>query len=201
MRKLVILTALLTTGGLMQSTATATETFFEALRAGGPAADQASRMTLYNRVLGDWSVQVIDYDADGRRRVSEGEVHFAWVLEGRAIQDVWIVPARAARRPDLPKLGNRYGTTLRVYDPTEDVWRVTWINPVTGAVNQLVGRRQGDDIVQEGIDAKGSRIRWSFSEITPTAFHWRGEISTDGGKTWQLQAEFLGRRQDASGQP
>ena len=90
--------------------------------------------------------------------------------------------------------GNRYGTTLRVYDPEAGVWNVTWINPVTGVSNHLVGRRQGGDIVQAGVDADGSLIRWTFTEVTKESFHWRGEASTDAGKTWLLGAECLGRR-------
>lgn len=178
----------------MSGTTATTETFFETLRASGPLASQAGRMTLYDRVLGDWSLEAIDHGADGTRRVASGEVHFAWVLEGRAIQDVWIVPARELRRADLPRAGNRYGTTLRIYDPEADVWRVTWFNPVTGVSDQLVGRRQGDDIVQEGARSDGALMRWSFTEITPSSFHWRGESSRDGGLTWGLEAEFLGRR-------
>ena len=185
----------------MSSAVARAEEFFQALCASGPEARLAARMTLYDRVLGDWSLEVVDHAADGSQRVSHGEVHFAWVLEGRAIQDVWIVPSREARGPDLPRQGNRYGTTLRVYDPAADVWRITWINPVTSAVNQLLGRREGDDIVQEGAGADGSSIRWSFREITPTSFRWFGEISKDGGATWQLQTEFRGRRQGAAAAP
>ncbi|MPY87353.1 MAG: hypothetical protein GEU99_05480 [Luteitalea sp.] len=139
-------------------------------------------------------MELIDYDAEGSRRVSKGEWYFAWVLEGRAIQDVLIAPPRTNRRPGQPVQGNRYGTTLRVYDPESGVWRVTWINAVTGAHNTLVGRKQDDEIVQEGRAEQGAPIRWIFSRITPQSFHWRGEVSLDEGKSWQLQAEFFGRR-------
>ena len=71
---------------------------------------------------------------------------------------------------------------------------MTWINPVSGVTNTLLGRQRGDDIVQEGQDTDGSLIRWSFAEITPRSFRWRGKLSTDGGRTWRLAAEFRGRR-------
>src|SRR5262245_47305146 len=51
------------------------------------------------------------------RHQGHGEVHFGWVLEGRAIQDVWMIPRRRDRRPGapvMPTAGNWYGTTLRV---------------------------------------------------------------------------------------
>jgi hypothetical protein len=30
-----------------------------------------------------------------------GELHFGWVLGGRAVQDIWIVPSAATRAPPL----------------------------------------------------------------------------------------------------
>ncbi len=170
------------------------EPFLDALWAPGALASQAQRMSLYDPLLGSWAADVIDHDASGPPRTSTGEWHFGWVLEGRAIQDVWISPPRASRRPGMPALGNRYGTSLRVYDPAADVWHVTWINPVTGVRNTLLGRRHGDEIVQEGTDTDGSLMRWTFSDVTPGSFRWRGESSSDGGRTWRLDAEFFGRR-------
>jgi hypothetical protein len=179
--------------GALGIAATPSEPFLEALWAKGPLARQAERMTLYDALLGDWNVDVVDYDPDGSRRTTNGEWHFAWVLEGRAIQDVFIVPPRGAREGQ-PIQGNRCGTTVRVYDPAADVWRITWINPVSGAINTLMGRKQGEEIVQEGKDADGSLNRWIFSDVTAQSFRWRGEVSTDEGKTWRLGAEFFGRR-------
>ncbi len=179
----------------MTDRSAATDGFFEALRADGPLARHAGGMTLYSALLGDWTLEAIDHEADGSRQTSQGEVHFAWVLEGRAIQDVWIVPSRELRHPDLPpNRGNRYGTTLRVYEPGTGLWHVTWVNPVRGVTNTLVGRKEGARIVQEGRDSEGGLIRWTFSDITADSFHWRGEGSKDGGKTWSLGTEFLGRR-------
>jgi len=171
-----------------------TEDFVEVLLADGPPIEHADKMALYAPLISDWEIDVVDYDADGKRRTSLGEAHFAWVLEGRAVQDVWIIPPRAARRPGEPAKGNRYGATLRVYVPAEDMWRVTWINPVTGVHEELVGGKQGNRIVQEGKRTDGSLIRWSFSEITPKSFHWQGECSKDDGRTWRLETEFFGRR-------
>ncbi len=166
----------------------------DALRADGPAADRAAGMALYGWLVGSWEVDLFDGSRDGVRQRSRGEWHFGWVLEGRAIQDVFIVPGRALRAADTPAAGNRYGTTLRVYDPRFDVWHVTWINPVTGAHDTMIGRKDGDAIVQHGHSAEGRPIRWSFVDISPDSFRWTGETSQDGGASWQLVVEFLARR-------
>jgi hypothetical protein len=168
--------------------------FWDILRADGPSPELADAPPLYDWLIGSWEAEVTDYGEDGAARSGPAEIHFTWALEGRAIQDLWIAPPRALRHGDLPKRGNRFGTSIRVYDPALGAWRVTWINPVSLAHDHLIGRREGDDIVQEGRRADGHLIRWSFREITPDSFHWLGEDSEDDGKTWRLQAEFKARR-------
>jgi hypothetical protein len=155
-------------------------------------ADAAS---LYRGLVGRWDIDVIDIEDDGTRRTSRGEWHFGWALEGRAIQDVFIVPARPERNEAVTsRRGNRYGTTVRFFDQTRQAWRIVWVNPVSGAVNSLTARREGDAIVQEGTDSDGTLMRWSFVEIERNRFHWVGERSMDAGRTWQTRAEFFGRR-------
>jgi hypothetical protein len=161
----------------------------------GPSAELGEDGRLYAGLIGSWEVEVIDYDAGGNRRTSAGEWHFGWALEGRAVEDVFIVPKRAERRgSEPPRAGNRYGASIRYYDPAEKAWRLVWINPVTGASNSLVARKEGDAIVQEGLDRDGARIRWSFVAIERDRFHWVGEESVDGGATWRKGADFFGRR-------
>jgi len=177
-----------------QATATTVPAaFFETLRADGPHPDQAAAPDLYGWLVGSWDAEVVDHLADGGERRQSAEMHFAWVLEGRAIQDLWIVPARRDRR-GAPGPGNRYGTTFRIWDAALGAWRIRWINPVNGSESTLVARRVGADIVQTGADASGRLLRWIFEAIQPSSFHWRGDISEDGGRTWTCQVEFFARR-------
>lgn len=57
--------------------------FLEALSSDGAASDRAAKMMLYGQFVGSWDLQVVDYEADGKRWEGVGEVHFGWVLEGR----------------------------------------------------------------------------------------------------------------------
>jgi hypothetical protein len=169
--------------------------FLDALAAEGPSADRGANMDLYGWLIGSWDLDVTGYLADGKQRRRPGEWHFGWALEGRAIQDVWIVPPRgSARQGDAAANVNSYGTTLRVYDPRIGAWQIQWTDPVTQTYLSMIGRKEGDDIVQLGKSPEGNLIRWSFSEITPNAFRWRGEVSGDNGATWRLQIEFFARR-------
>jgi hypothetical protein len=167
----------------------------DVLLADGPSPELGDAAALYAPVMGSWDVEVVDYDVDGSKQTSAGEWHFWWALEGRAVQDVFIVPRRNERTAPTPSAkANRYGTTIRFYDRTSGEWMITWINPVTGAVNRLAARREGNAIVQVGTDPDGTLRRWSFVDITRDAFHWTGEESSDGGRTWFTSAEFFATR-------
>jgi hypothetical protein len=168
-----------------------------ALHADGPAAEHADALGLYGRFIGDWQSEVVAYGPDGSRHEGRGEIHFGWILAGRAIQDVWMIPRhrdRTADAPLMPVTGNWYGTTIRVYDAATRSWRIYWIDPATNAYYQQIGRAQGPDIVQEGTTPSGARSRWSFTAIRPASFHWKGEASFDDGASWRLLVEVFAKR-------
>lgn len=171
--------------------------FVDALHADGPAPDRAEKLSLYAWLIGDWDADVTSWSAEGDKYKGEGEIHFGWVLEGRAIQDVWMIPRkkdRASAIAAMPVAGNWYGTTLRIYDPDKDAWRIYWIDPATNSFRYQIGRRRGQDIVQEGTTESGALSRWTFTEISRDSFRWLGEYSIDHGKTWRLMVEVKARR-------
>ena len=169
------------------------------LHAEKPASDRAEKLQLYGRFIGDWDAKIITHAPDGATHESSGEIHFGWILEGRAIQDVWMTP-RLAERPNAQPLavaGNWFGTTIRVYDPKIDAWRIYWIDPATNSFRQQIGRPRGQDIVQEGKTDSGGLSRWSFTKLTPNSFHWLGESSAGEDSSWQLLVEVLAQRKAA----
>src|SRR5262245_4980263 len=91
----------------------------------GHSAELGSVPDLYSWLIGTWDATIIDYGENGSKREQHGEWHFGWVLEGRAVQDVLVVPSPDLRSPSSPREGNRYGTSIRVYDPTVEAWRIT----------------------------------------------------------------------------
>jgi hypothetical protein len=173
--------------------ARANEDLYGVLAASGRSPEIPESADAYGWLIGSWELEVRHYWVDVAARGIKGEAHFAWVLEGRAVQDVWVVPRRSERTGELDEI-NSYGTTLRVWDPSIQAWRVTWINPVTGQRNELIGRWSGKDVVQVGTHADGTPVRWTFTEITPDSFRWLGEALQPDGNTWKLEGEFLARR-------
>lgn len=181
--------------GMSEAQIRQAEGFTAFLAAPGRSTDIPESTDVYGWLVGSWELEVLHYKAaDLRARHIQGEAHFNWVLEGRAIQDVWIMPRSSERRSGLDKENNMYGTTLRVWDATIQAWRINWINPVNGHREQQIGRRIGKDIVQVGARADGTATRWRFTEITAKSFHWIGEALEPDGQTWKLEGEFRARR-------
>lgn len=170
------------------------EAMTDVLRATGPAEPHAQKLMLFGQFVGSWSLDVIYYHPDGTVRWrTPGEWHFGWVLEGRAIEDVWMVPPRSQRGHGAQPAGE-CGATLRFYDPTLDAWRSTWHGPVNGYVLPFIARQVDDEIVLERTD-DGEIVRWIFARIEADSFHWRAVRSVDGGTTWRLDQEMFATRE------
>jgi hypothetical protein len=177
-------------------TGPARSAFAEVLHASGPDPERASKLELYAWLVGRWDMEITTILEDGERHHGRGEIYAGWVLQGRAIQDVWRIPRLQDRTPGLdpmPGAGNWYGTTLRIYDPELDAWRILWNDPATNFFAEQIGRAQGPDIVQVGQDPRGGLIRWTFSDIEHGSFNWRGERAADD-RTWQREVEIRARR-------
>src|SRR5262245_503481 len=160
-----------------------------ALSASGPRASTDAQARIFDPIIGDWDFDCTIYPDKGDSYDFAGEWKFDWILDGAAIQDVWI-GYKEGRAP-----GQRHmGTTLRFYDPKIDQWQVMFIVPISGKIIQLKGGAQGDRIVLDGIDVTGAALRWSFNDIKPDSFLWRGETSYDGGKSWRTEQIMKLRR-------
>jgi hypothetical protein len=171
------------------------QSFIDALHADGPAPDRADKMGLYGWLIGAWEMDVtvhLGNDAEYRGR---GEIHFGWVLEGRAIQDVWITPPRGMREDPIGAAASFYGSTFRIYDPGLDAWHIFWLDPVKQFYSRMIGRAAGKDIEQLTVDETPQR-RWRFTDITPDSFHWTADVDEGGaGKVqWRRHVEFFARR-------
>jgi uncharacterized protein len=172
-------------------TSVAHDGFVDALLTDGPSPELGEAASVFGFLVGGWNASIRDIDTDGTVRIGRGEWWFFWVLEGRALQDVWISPPRKERAQPRPSsaANDRYGTTVRRFDRSSNEWKIVWINPVSGAENHLRGGCDGDGITLVGEDG-GRPIRWRFVDIRPNAFTWQGHRQTDDGREWTLQAEF-----------
>lgn len=163
-----------------------------ALGAENPHRTMGAEAAAFDRFVGTWDVDYSIIGEDGSVRRFSGELLFGWILDGRALQDIWV-----AYPPPGSSEERTIGTSVRFFEPSSRTWRVVFVAPSFGSVLQLAGGGEGERIVLHGHDTDGSRLRWSFNEIGSESFVWRGELSRDDGETWLLQEEHRMRRRTA----
>jgi hypothetical protein len=179
-RSLILLFTFITAPLFAQST-------FPELLAEKPDPKFHDKAITLGQLAGAWTWEGSGLSADGTRSVTDkGQLTFHWILDGRAMQDVWM----ETERSDGDALV--LGTTVRFYDPKTDTWRATWLDPGNHAMKAITGRRAGDDIVFEGTSSDGTQFQWIFSEIKPDSFRWHAERLI-GGK-WVLYEDLRARR-------
>jgi hypothetical protein len=146
-------------------------------------------------LIGSWDIDAVLHALDGQARRVRGEIHASWILEGRAIQDLFIFPRPADRAAGAPGPSDRYATTIRTYDRKQGAWRVVFINPAAVETNaELIARRDRDAIAMEGSLADGTPIRWRYKDVSERSFHYAARRLGSDGRTWHLYLEIFGRR-------
>ncbi|MGP8158853.1 MAG: hypothetical protein ACLPWO_04505 [Thermoplasmata archaeon] len=153
----------------------------------GPASELREELRLFGQFVGSW--EILEHRYPRSRQRTRGEVHFNWILDGRAVQDVWgsLDPSTHRFVP--------WGTTIRYYDPRLGAWRSTWIAPRQKAVRRFIGRKVGDEIVLQEEDRGDRTERWVFSDIRPDSFRWYALKRPRGGGPWRMIEEMKIRRQ------
>ena len=138
-------------------------------------------------LIGDWDIWWTDGLQSGTPREVRGEWLFARVLDGYAVQDVFIVPSRAQRLIN-PQPDAEYGTTIRIYEPASGTWDIFY--GCVGTALRLTARKEAEEIVlvQNGEGA----MRYVFSRMSEASFSWRKELRSDAG-LWQVVARVRAR--------
>lgn len=169
------------------------KTFIDRLLAPGPRLPDGSE-ALFGRFIGSWDIDVTWYAGGAAVRRARGEWHFAWVLGGRAVQDVWIVPTLVEQALGAPAY--EHGTSLRFPVAGADHWLSQWSGPVNGLAAAFIARREGDEIVLDGTLPGGLAVRWAFHDIADRRFRWRNERAPAPGAPLERVQAFTATRQD-----
>ena len=138
---------------------------------------------IFGALIGEWKIVWMDHLASEQMRKVQGEWIFSWVLDGSAVQDVFIVPSRDERRK-TPQPDAEYGTTIRIYNPTTGCWDIFY--GCAGETYRLTGYKHGDELIL--IENTGHAMRYVFFEIAADSFKWRKEIIADD-VNWKVIAK------------
>jgi hypothetical protein len=154
------------------------------LAATGPHPSLGDQAQVLSRMIGTWDVEYTDFAKDGTVTHRTGEFIAGWVMDGRAIQDLWIVNASGTRKE------REVYAFLHWFDAKSRTWRAAFVDPEHGSLARFTGGPEGSDrYVLETADLGNSQHRWSFNDIRSDSLVFRDESSDDGGKTWKLHSE------------
>jgi hypothetical protein len=147
-----------------------------------PGATTRAGSQDFDFLVGEWRVHHHRLKPDSQEWVDfEGTCSNRRLMDGGAN-----VEEHALKAP----YGAYRAIALRAYDPKTGQWAIWWLDgrypsgpldpPVKGRFENSVGTFYGD-YMQEG---KPMRVRFLWSNITPTSARWEQSLSPDGGKTW-----------------
>lgn len=161
----------------------------EGLPARGPARDLRRKPPLFGQLIGSRDILAPRFRSSPSGGPSQaGEVHFNWILGGRAIQGVW-GPTDPRTKRLIP-----VGTTIRYFDPVINAWRSTWLSPTQRDVRRFIGRPVRSEIVLQE-ENRGLRTeRWVFADIRPDSFRWYAMKRRRRGGPWRKFEETKRRR-------
>jgi hypothetical protein len=87
---------------------------------------------LFDQLVGTWDVRYEFTDKNGKLRSNLGQVHYSWVLGGKALQEIWTSDSES--KDLLP-----FGTTINFYDLKRQRWTAVWIYPADGMTMFMTG--------------------------------------------------------------
>jgi len=144
----------------------------------------------WDAMIGDWRTSWESLGPDGEISGSgETEWNWRWALDGFAVQDMWISPARDADAPN----GRLFGTNLRIYNGQTGLWEMAWANNRESKVDTYSATSDGERIVMSP-DENPDGERIIFYNMTGETFDWVSETSADGGETWRPTFRIHGVR-------
>lgn len=162
----------------------------ELLSADGPSPEHRDRLMQFGQFVGSWELDVSYYDADGTEDKMSAVWHWDWILGGRAVMDVLVLPPRLSAPPT-----DAYHTTLRVFDTSQDLWKIVWVAPQFGVVYKLTGSFSEDgSVALHGDPDEGDPTRWVFSDITANTFLWEGFTKDAPDSDWRLEQRMTAQR-------
>jgi hypothetical protein len=164
-----------------------------ALKATSPHPALGDQAQVVGRLIGTWDVEYTTFAKDGTADRRTGEFIVEWVMDGRAIQDLWIVHPSGKRKE------REVYTDLHWFDAKSRTWRSAFVDPEHGSVARFTGGPVGNDrYVLQTPDFGSNQTRWSFYDIRRDSFAVRGEASGDDGKTWKLESEYRMKRRHSN---
>jgi hypothetical protein len=132
---------------------------------------------------GEWDFVYTAPGPDGKPASSKGRWSGRRLADGHVVEDSWVLTDDQGK----PRGLGIY--TFRAFNRTTGKWQYKSLNVTSGLWQDGTAEKVGSEmhLLQSPPPEtpNGNWLRIRYYNITPTAFSWSGDVSTDGGKTWQ----------------
>lgn len=129
---------------------------------------------VFGQFIGKWNFDLKIFDSKGNVTDLKGNWVFERILNGQAIQDVWMVPSKDSKEKESNYF--EYGTSIRSYDLKTRKWKVTWIGPILNQYFVFDVEQINNEIHLKLINHENLKMRWIFYDIKEKTFQWKSEI-------------------------
>jgi len=155
---------------------------------GKPHPDAPAALSRFAFLIGKWRCAAKVRLPNGEWQTFDATWLGRFILDGYAIADEYRMTSSAGQLIVL-------GVSFRSYDAANEIWKIKWLNALTGAWTDLGTEELGgvkfdgasvSYVFQEPVAAH-TYTRATYTNISKTHFTWRGEKSGDR-KTW---SEFM----------
>lgn len=146
-----------------------------------PASDD-----FFGPMIGDWKIRSVFHTKHGVVEV-QGIWSFRRILNGTAVEDVI-----ATVKQDDDKFF-RGGVAVRYYQPSTRTWLQTYIEPISNTVQKLIGRKEGERIVQT-VQGSNPVETWTFEKFSPNSFYWVDRFAAGNGNPARVDQEIFATR-------
>ena len=135
----------------------------------------------FGKFIGKWSLNLTITNLDGSNIKYKGEWHFHRILQGRAIQDIWIIPSLSFQEDNE---FHEYGTTVRTFNPRTNKWKAVWFGPIQNQFFLFDIEENDDQITLTETNNRNLEMKWIFFDISQNSFKWRSEVKTKENNRW-----------------
>jgi len=150
-------------------------------RAGKMADGAPAELMHWGKLVGQWSTteEGLKPDGSGWQPSKGADWDFMWAYDGWGIQDNYTSPPLSVPVEDESK--RQRGINLRIYNPTEKKWVLTWLTVASKAPNSFNATSNDEQVVMSSgeADANGNFSKITFFDMTEDTFEWKLEWSKD----------------------
>ncbi len=171
-----------------------------AAQAGGMASQAPPEVAHFAKMIGSWSTteEGLKPDGSGWLPSKGADWDFHWDYDGYGIRDYYVSPPASEAVEDESK--RQRGINLRVYNPAEKKWVMTWLTVAGLPPSGFTATSTEESIVMlsDKPGANGFHSRITFFDMKEDTFEWKLEWSKDK-ESWREVYRIHGKRKPADG--